>query len=384
MHTYLRICLIVLSTLALSALAAPTPKDHTQRNVIIEETLKVKGLSANGDIDILEVDKNSNLKGKVRVGENLTVAQGATIDQGATVGQNLDVNQNLNVAMDANIGGSIHVGEDLTVAHDVDVDNDLNVDGDTTLGGNVMFDALTALWDFAGNLNVQVLEGLTQNDLVTYEKSSGKIELNRGKFKYDPVDGISANNGSITLNSTNGNTEFNACVIGETTLQRRTPSKCALKLEEHPDNADTDIDLLVVRGKSNFRDSMRIRNPETKKRDLSEILLTVEGAVEIQGTVNSPGNIKDYSDFTQNTTTGLVNSTAGEPFGSSVSCSGNKVVTGGGCSISGNSTGLVLKQSKPILGEGGAYVCQYVQVKALQEIDATVTATVFCAISVSS
>jgi hypothetical protein len=347
------------------AAAAPGPQTFP-KDVVMEQTLKVKGFDANGDVDILEVDHNSNLKGDVRVGQDLNVVQNAAVGGTLSVTDSATVGANLNVDGSATVGGT------------------LGVEGDSTFGSNIIYEALDMSVSAASNLALRLFTGGSKRalaDYITYKASTGEWSINGGKVKYSPVTGTDVNDGSMTIDSKNGDTELDIRNVGETTLQRKTSSKCALLLEEHPDNAVTTHDLMVVKGRTRFRDQMRVVAPPSKKRT-TEPLLVVEGDMEVTGTVESPGNVKDYEAVVA-TQAVVGNLTVGESHSVTASCTGNKKVTGGGCDIyGGNSFGLVQRRSHTN-SLTDAMECEFLEVfEDANDIDATISATVFCITSV--
>jgi hypothetical protein len=260
----------------------------------------------------------------------------------------------------------------------------LGVDGDATFGSNVVFNALDLSITAASDFAVSLFAGGAKrafSDYVTYVASTGEWSFNGGKVKYSPVTGTDVNDGSMTIDSKNGDTELDIKNVGETTLQRKTSGKCALLLEEHPSNGDTSNDLMVIKGRSRFRDQMRVVAPPSKKRT-TEPLLVVEGDMEVTGTVESPGNVKDYEAVVE-TQAVAGNLTVGESHSVTASCTGNKKATGGGCDIyGGNSFGLVLRRSHTN-SMTNAMECEFLEVfEDADNIDATISATIFCITSV--
>ncbi len=378
--TLLILCFVLLGFLR-CALAVPGPTTHP-KDVIIEKTLQVKGLGSNNDVDVLEVDKNSNLKGDVRVGGDLQVVGNASM-AALTLSGNITGNQGVTIALGLTVGGNLDVAGNLDIdgaltTDDLHVQGKLEVDGDTTLGGNVQFDALEPLWEFAGDIAIKVL-GLGARrafeDLVKYDSTTGRITLNNGKFEYDPVTGIRANNGAASMDSFNGGTEFRITNNGEAVFkQGPSGDDCALRVTKHPNNTNTSVPTVLFEGPTRITDELR-----------------VDSNLILGGEFVSSGDLRKHATDTDVTATGAVASTLGQTFEATASCSGSKVILGGGCAISGASTtGLVLKQSAP---SGQDYLCQYVQgLKEFNEffnetipvaIDATITATVFCATSIA-
>jgi len=358
---YLALCLGVFR----GAFAAPGPQTFT-KDVVFEQSVKVLGMGSNGDIDILEVDKNANLKGDVRVGQDLNVVQDAAVGGTLSVTDSATVGSNLNVDGSAVVGGT------------------LGVDGDATFGSNVILDAVDMSITAAADLALRLFTAGSKralSDYVTYVASTGEWSFNGGKVKYSPVTGTNVNDGSMIIDSKNGDTELDIKSVGETTLLRKTSSKCALLLEEHPSNGDTSSDLMVVKGRTRFRDQMRVVAPPSKKRT-TEPLLVVEGDMEVTGTVDSPGNVKDYEAVVE-TQAVAGNLTVGESHSVTASCTGNKKATGGGCDIyGGNSFGLVLRRSHTN-SMTNAMECEFLEVfEDANDIDATISATIFCITSV--
>lgn len=358
---YLALCL----GLFRGAFAAPGPQTFT-KDTVFEQTVKILGMGANGDVDILEVDKNANLKADVRVGEDLHVMQNAAVGGTLSVTDSATVGSNLNVDGSAVVGGT------------------LGVEGAATFGSNVILDAVDTSITAAANLVLSLLVPSSKRaiiDYVTYTASIGEWSFNGGKVKYNPVTGTDVNDGSMTINSQNGDTELDIRSVGETTLQRKTSGKCALLVEEHPSNGDSSNDLIVVKGRSRFRDQVRVVAPPSKKRTI-EPLLVVEGDMEVTGTVDSPGNVKDYEAITAITAiTG--NLTVGETRSVTADCTGNKKATGGGCDIyGGNSFGLLQRRSHTN-SMTNAMECEFMEVfEGANDIDATISATIFCITSV--
>ena len=372
------------------ALAVPGPTVHS-KDVVIEKRLLVLGLPSPEDADILEVDGGSNLKGDVHVGKDLLVAQNITVDQGVTITQGLTVGENLEVGGNVNVGGNLEI-EDLHVQGDLEVDENSNLKGDIT------FDGLGKAMSFVNDLRVRLSSVFAKRfgetirgslvDYVTYDPDVGSWSFNGAKALYDPTDGWNFNDGSLRINSTNNDKDMEVFDRGEVTFQRgENNESCALILKENP-NVTEGIELLQVEGKSRFTNAMRIESGTRKRVD--EPLLVVEGDVEIMGILVSSDDIRSYAVDTDVTMTTATPSTLGQTFSATASCSPSKVIMGGGCTITGLSTGLVLKQSAP---SGKNYLCQYVQsLKEFNEffnetipvaIDATITATVFCATSIA-
>ncbi len=373
MRVYLLFLCLVLFGFPCCSSAPAGPKIHT-KDVIIEKTLQVKGLGSNNDVDVLEVDANSNLKGDVRVGKELHVVQNVTVDQGVTIAQGLTVGGNVEVGANLDIDGALNT-EDLRTRN-------LEVDDSALHHGDITFDGLGKAMPFVNNLRVRLESAFAERfgeairgtlvDYVLYNADTGSWSFNGAKVLYNPTDGWNMNNGAMRINTTNDDKEMTVSNKGEFTLQRgENNESCALILKENP-NITEGIELLQVQGKSRFTQEMKIDGD-----------LIVEGDFVSSGGLRSYATDTDVKDF-------MLNTVVGELFSATANCIGTKVVIGGGCAISGLTTGLALKQNAPI---GKNYLCQYVQTltgdnefhndTTTTAIDVEITATVFCATSVA-
>jgi len=294
------------------------------------------------------------------------------------------------------------------------------------LGGNMFTNSLDALWSIIGDFDINIGSGLTHNpykqtvstedgkfkynmntgeissgtnNIFKFDMSTGNILINNGKFAYSPINGINANNGSATMNSTDDNTEFEFSNVGRALLQRKNPAKQALLLEEHPDSRayedkyTTTSKLFEVKGAARIGkaglpdDSLivegtgKVIHPlkSTKANYKDDILFTVEGAVSFEGTVTSPGLLKNYEKVENTAAFSVINSTIGTFYNTESTCTGSKVPLGGGCDMTGTTIYLTYRSGKITTG---GFKCTYFQI-AEENIDVTITAQVTCAVSVT-